>query len=84
MTPKNGANSGDMTLDFGAIIGAIQLASICINLHRFALKAGGVGQGRAGQETQQAPRLSELSIASERLVSFAREVPEVGLEPTRP
>ena len=26
---RNGANSGDMTLDFGANIGAIQLASIC-------------------------------------------------------
>jgi hypothetical protein len=50
--PENGANSGDMTLDFGAIIGAIQLASICINLHRFALKSAEVGQGRAGQETQ--------------------------------
>jgi len=46
MLPRNGANSGDMTLDFGATIGAIQLASICVNLHRFALKAGDVKSSR--------------------------------------
>ena len=57
---QNGANSGDMTLDYGASIGAIQLASICTDLHRFALKSADVGQGRAWQETQQAPSGSEL------------------------
>ena len=47
--PENGANSGDMALDFGANIGAIQLASICIDLHSSRPQRG---RGGCAQETQ--------------------------------
>ena len=80
--PENGANSGDID---GANIGAIQLASICIDLHRSALKSADVGQGRAGQETQQAPSGSELrALPANNLCRAGMKVPEEGLEPSRP
>ncbi len=44
--PRNGANSGDMAVEFDANIGAIQLASICIDLHSNRPPRGRGGPGK--------------------------------------